>query len=82
MPKVLLPGTVLTIEPGIYFNRVAFTDEAFARYPQVVQAAVEALVVAGFGGVRIEDTYLVTATGCEALSDAPKTVAEIEQIMR
>ena len=33
-------------------------------------------------GVRIEDTVLLCADGCEILTDAPKTRAEIEQWMR
>lgn len=32
-------------------------------------------------GIRIEDDALVTATGCEVYTDAPKTVAEIEEVM-
>ncbi len=33
-------------------------------------------------GIRIEDDVFVTATGCEVYTDAPKTVAEIEEVMR
>ena len=32
-------------------------------------------------GIRIEDDVFVTATGCEVYTDAPKTVAEIEEVM-
>jgi Xaa-Pro aminopeptidase len=34
-------------------------------------------------GIRIEDDAVVTATGCEIITAAaPKTVAEIEVVMR
>lgn len=33
-------------------------------------------------GIRIEDDVLVTGSGCEVYSDAPKTVTEIEEVMR
>jgi Xaa-Pro aminopeptidase len=33
-------------------------------------------------GIRIEDDVFVTAAGCEVYTTAPKTVAEIEEVMR
>ena len=33
-------------------------------------------------GIRIEDDVRVTATGCDVYTTAPKTVAEIEEVMR
>ena len=33
-------------------------------------------------GIRIEDDAIVTNTGCDIYTDAPKTVAEIEEVMR
>ena len=33
-------------------------------------------------GIRIEDDLFVTANGCEVYTSAPKTVAEIEEVMR
>jgi Xaa-Pro aminopeptidase len=33
-------------------------------------------------GVRIEDDYVVTASGLEWLSRAPREIAEIEALMR
>jgi Xaa-Pro aminopeptidase len=33
-------------------------------------------------GIRIEDDVFVTDEGCEVFSTAPKTVAEIEEVMR
>ena len=33
-------------------------------------------------GIRIEDDVRVTETGCDVFTTAPKTVAEIEEVMR
>ena len=34
-----------------------------------------------FGGIRIEDDVILTATGCETMTDVPRTVDDIEQVM-
>jgi Xaa-Pro aminopeptidase len=61
---VLRPGNVLTVEPGLYFQ----------RYDELAPAALRGL------GVRIEDDVLVTPDGCELLSGAlPRTAAHIEE---
>ncbi len=60
--RLLEPGMVLTVEPGIYIA----PDEQ--RVPPQWRGI----------GVRIEDDVVVTAEGCEILTSAvPKTVAEI-----
>jgi len=62
----LQAGFVLTVEPGLYIS---------AGTPGVAQKWWNI-------GVRIEDNLLVTASGHEILTQAaPKTIAEIEQIM-
>ena len=63
--RVLEPGMVLTIEPGLYVG---------GERPEVDPA------YRGIG-VRIEDDVMVTATGHEVLSEAvPKRVADVEAL--
>ncbi|MEM7253863.1 MAG: aminopeptidase P N-terminal domain-containing protein [Pseudomonadota bacterium] len=65
-PRLLEPGMVFTIEPGVYIP----PDD------QRVSASWRGL------SVRIEDMVVVTRTGCEVLSaDAPKSVSELEAIV-
>jgi Xaa-Pro aminopeptidase len=57
---------VLTIEPGIYVRPAEGVPDAFWHI-----------------GIRIEDDALVTTDGCDILTrKAPKTVAEIEAVMK
>ena len=64
--RKLEPGMALTVEPGCYIRNGA---EVPAHYANI--------------GIRIEDDVVVTATGCEVLTQAaPKTVADIEALMR
>jgi Xaa-Pro dipeptidase len=79
--RTLEAGMVLTVEPGIYFNTVVF-ENAFntpekAKY--LVREEIEKFF--GFGGVRIEDDIVVTATGCENMTTAPRQIDEIEAIL-
>ncbi|MCX6283091.1 MAG: aminopeptidase P N-terminal domain-containing protein [Bacteroidetes bacterium] len=63
----LLPGMIITVEPGIY---IPLND------------TVQPLKRRGFG-IRIEDDILVTADGHELLSKGiPKEIAEIGKLMR
>ena len=48
---VLVPGNLITDEPGVYLP--------------------------GWGGLRIEDTVLVTETGCERLTKSDKSLLEL-----
>jgi Xaa-Pro aminopeptidase len=64
--RVLEPGMVLTVEPGIYIP--AGSRGVPKRFWNT--------------GIRIEDDVLVTASGCEVLTDAvPKTPDAIESVM-
>ncbi len=78
--KELLPGHVLTVEPGIYFMPELIAQwksegkhKAFINYDKV-----EATI--GFGGIRIEDDVLVTSNGHRVLGKPiPKSTDEIER---
>ena len=77
----LQPGYVVTIEPGIYFIRALLTDPVRReQYRDMVDwDRVDGLL--DFGGIRIEDDLLVTATGADVLTGAiPKSIPEIEAL--
>lgn len=82
MGKELKPGFVITDEPGCYFIpalidkwRKEKLHTEFINYDAVEK-------MKGFGGIRIEDDILITATGCRVLGKPiPKTVEEIETLM-
>jgi Xaa-Pro aminopeptidase len=64
--RILEPGMVLTVEPGLYFS-----PEASGIDP----------VYRGIG-IRIEDDILVTSEGHEILSvDAPREIEELERVV-
>lgn len=64
--RTLVPGMVLTVEPGIYLS--ANTPNLAKRWHNI--------------GVRIEDDVLVTPKGHEVLTQkAPKTIQDIEALM-
>jgi Xaa-Pro aminopeptidase len=61
------PGMVLTVEPGLYVSEDC--EQVDSRWRGI--------------GIRIEDNVLVTEDGCRILTaGAPKTVEEIESLMR
>jgi Xaa-Pro aminopeptidase len=64
--RPLQPGMVLTVEPGCYIRPADDVPLALWNI-----------------GIRIEDDVLITAKGNEVLTEAaPKTVAEVEELMR
>jgi Xaa-Pro aminopeptidase len=66
-PRVLEPGMVFTVEPGLYF-RPELTEGGAARFAGI--------------GVRIEDDVVITDDGCEVLTAGLATSADdIEAMM-
>jgi Xaa-Pro aminopeptidase len=64
--RTLERGMTFTVEPGIYIRAAEDVPEPLRNI-----------------GVRIEDDVLVTDGGCEVLTaEAPKTIADIEALMR
>jgi len=80
--RELMPGMVITIEPGIYFIpallKPALENEEQAKY--LNEKRIKSLF--NFGGIRIEDNLIITEDGYENLTDVPKEIKEIENVMR
>ncbi|WNJ17025.1 aminopeptidase P family protein [Pontibacter sp. G13] len=79
--KKLETGFVLTVEPGIYFIP-ALIDNWHKQGLNADFINFEALeAYKSFGGIRIEDDYVITESGANLLGKpVPKTVADIESI--
>ncbi|KAG6544972.1 hypothetical protein Mapa_013664 [Marchantia paleacea] len=77
----LREGMVLTVEPGCYFIDPlldpAMKDPLTSSF--FVKENIDRL--RGFGGVRLEDDVVVTADGCENLTNCPREIADVEAVM-
>jgi len=76
--KALEPGFVVTVEPGLYFIPVLIDSWAaenkhaqFINYDKVKQFR-------DFGGIRIEDDFLITTTGSRLLG--PPLIKTVEEL--
>lgn len=79
--KELAPGYVLTVEPGIYFIPELFSIwKAENKLTDFINYnAVEKYL--NFGGIRIEDNYLITDSAHKKLGKhLAKTIEEVEEI--
>jgi Xaa-Pro aminopeptidase len=81
LARAIEPGFVITVEPGIYFiGPLIDRWRAENKHSQFINYA-ELEAWRGFGGVRIEDSILITDTGCRVLGPRiPKTIDEVEAL--
>ncbi len=70
------------MEPGCYFID-AFIDECLSN-PATGKYINKEMVdrFRGFGGVRIESDVIVTKNGIENMTKVPRTIEDIEAVMR
>ena len=82
-PGTLVPGDAFSIEPGIYVraNLLDIIPAAPRNHAMKEKIAAAVRRYANIG-VRIEDDYIVTASGVEWVSRAPREVNEIQATMR
>lgn len=81
LAKALRAGYVLTVEPGIYF--IPELIDLWKRDNKHINFINYNKLSAyrAFGGIRIEDDVLVTASGAQVLGKPiPKTVEEVEAV--
>jgi len=80
--RILESGMVITVEPGIYFIEhllePAFKDPVKSQFLNVDKLKN----YMKFGGIRIEDDVIVTETGIENMTTAPRTIEDIEATMK
>ena len=83
MARKLVPGHVITDEPGIYFIPALIEQwKAEGKFADFINyAALESYY--DFGGIRLEDDILITASGCRRLGQKrlPITVEDVEEAM-
>eukprot|EP00933_Yihiella_yeosuensis_P062450 TRINITY_DN65408_c0_g1_i1.p1 TRINITY_DN65408_c0_g1~~TRINITY_DN65408_c0_g1_i1.p1 ORF type:complete len:652 (-),score=92.84 TRINITY_DN65408_c0_g1_i1:224-2179(-) len=80
--RSLEPGMVLTVEPGIYF--IEFTLNKAKENPELASFFNWERIAdfEKFGGVRLEDNVVVMEDGIQNMTFAPRTVEEVEAVMR
>ena len=77
--RVFRPGDVFTIEPGVYINTRLLDILPDTPRNRAFAAKVRAMVQRYQNtGARIEDDYIVTPTGLDWITPAPRDIADVE----
>lgn len=77
------PGSAFTIEPGVYVREHVLEEIPDTPRNREFAAKVRnAVTLYKNIGVRIEDDYIVTTQGVEWLSQVPREITEIEEMMK
>lgn len=77
--RVFRPGDVFTIEPGIYINTRLLDILPDTPRNRAFAAKVRAAVLRYQNtGTRIEDDYIVTPTGLDWITPAPRDLLDVE----
>lgn len=77
--RVFRPGDAFTIEPGIYVNTRLLDILPDTPRNRAFAAKVRAAVLRYQNtGARIEDDYIVTPTGLEWITPAPRDIPDVE----
>jgi len=78
--SIIEANSFITIEPGVYFNNYLLDEAKKSTRSQYINwTKVDSY--RNFGGVRIEDDYIVTSTGYIKVTTVPSDIDEIEKIM-
>lgn len=79
----LQPGSAFTIEPGIYVREKLLEEIPDTPRNRALADRIRSAVSLYRNiGVRIEDDYIVTTQGLEWVSQLPREITEIEEMMR
>ena len=76
--KILKKNMVIAIESGIYFNNNLLNSNGVENKLINMKEVKKYMKI---GGIRIEDTILINKNNCTILSNIPKEIYEIENII-